>query len=322
MNVRPARHDDYESIAAFTSEVWADRGVDNYIPRIYHDWIDGDGDSQRTLVVDASADGEREVDDGERETDDGGDIAAIGQCVLLSEWEAWLQGMRVDPAYRELGVATRLTHDLFDWARTRGAVVARNMIFSWNAPSLGLSRAAGFAPETEFRWATPTPDPEATPELRVTADPDGGWAFWTRSDTRTALRGLALDDDETWALSELTREHLHDASAEGRLLTVQDGGTRALALRTRTVDRESEVGAPETLAEYGVGAWADTEAGAALFRAVARDAAAVDADRARVLIPESPQFVTDAAAARVGLADEPDFVMAADLTDESLLPTD
>jgi hypothetical protein len=50
------------------------------------------------------------------------------------------------------------------------------------------------------------------------------------------------------------------------------------------------------------------------LRAVSVDAAACDADRTRVLIPELPRPVSNVALLRAALADYPDFVFAADLT--------
>jgi polygalacturonase len=143
-----------------------------------------------------------------------------------------------------------------------------------------------------------------------------------------------MDPAESWAASTLTRERLHGAADDGRLLTVVDGGTRGFALRNRTVTREAEGedegggedegvdgertgGTGTTTAEYAVAAWADgdREAAAALLDAVARDAAGAGADGTRVLVPEGPGWVSDAALAGADLAEEPSFVMAADLTD-------
>ena len=314
--VREARPADADAVAAFTRDTWADRDTTDYLPDVFPEWAASDDPDRRTLVVDVG---------GDPPTDE---LAAVANAAVLSEWEAWVQGMRVAPAHRGEGHAVRLTRALFAWARDRGAAVARNMVFSWNAPSLGLSRRVGFDPCTEFRWATPSPDPDpdADPSLDRTADPDGGWAFWSGCDARDHLRGLALAPDESWALSQLTRDRLRAAADDGRLLTVSDGGVCGLSLRNRTYDREVDVDDGETeetrtqtWAEYAVGAWADADAADALFDAVARDAAAVGADRARVLIPESVTYVTHAAAARTGVSDAPDFVLAADLTDDSIL---
>ncbi len=300
MRTRRAREDDYEAVAAFTRDTWPDREGSDYIPDIYHEWIAGDGPTQRTFVLDPG------------DTDD---LAGIAQAVMLSEYEAWLQGMRINPAYRGEGLATRLTREAFDWARERGATVARNMIFSWNGVSLGLSRTAGFDPGTEFRWVHPEPAADAAPSLTIAGDPDAAWSFWTGSEAAARLRGLALDDEESWAVSSLTRERLHDAADDDRLFVVRDGGTRAFTYRNRTDTRETDENDPVTWAEYAVAAWTDQAALESLLDAVASDAADAGADRTRVLVPETVAHVSDAAVARAEIAEMPTFVMAADLTD-------
>ena len=326
IRVREARHDDYEAIAAFTTDTWPERDGGDYIPRIYHDWIEGD--DQRTVVA--------EID---------GEVAGLAQSVLLSEWEAWNQGLRVHPDYRGRGVSVAVTEDLFEWAREQGARTASVMVFSWNEAGLGQSRACGYAPTTEFRWAHPEPDPDAMPrrdaavDATVTSDPDAAWRFWTASDARDHLRGFALDDDESWALSQLTRDHLRAAADDDGLLVVQDDGTKGFAHRVREYERDTGDGEDEgdgeqdgdggtesdesdggdeteTWVEYGVGAWEDLSSANALLAAVARDAADRGADRTRVLIPETVRAVSDAAACRVEVSDEPDFVLSADLTTE------
>ncbi|WP_158055722.1 GNAT family N-acetyltransferase [Halorussus halophilus] len=297
IEIREATHDDYDDVVAFTEDTWSDHGRDDYLPHIYHDWIEGD--DQLTIVADA-----------------GDELAGVVQCVLLSEWEAWGQGLRVNPVFRGEGIATQMTEHLFEWSRERGARVFRNMVFSWNAAGLGQSRASGYDPITEFRWAHPTPDADASPDLTTTSDPDAAWSFWTDSAARDHLRGLALDDDESWALSELTRETLHEAADDDRLFVVRDGanGTRGFAHRVREYELPDEDGEMERWAEYGVGAWADAEAAASLLDTIARDAADCDADNTRVLIPETVEVVSDVAYCRTEIADEPDFVMGADLT--------
>jgi GNAT superfamily N-acetyltransferase len=299
VQVRQAQSGDYEAVVGFTRGTWADREASDYIPEIYHEWIAGDGERQRTFVA--------EADDG---------VAGICQGVLLSDHEAWAQGMRVNPDYRGTGVGDRLNDALLEWARKRGAVLCRNMVFSWNAPGLGVARAAGFDPRTEFRWAHPDPNSSrdsAASAHKIVDAPDAAWGFWQRSRAREALAGLALDMDESWAVSELTRERLRRATDETRVLAVKRDGIRGMAHRVRDYERERD-GESERWAEYGVGAWADLDAARALFGAISADAAELDADRTRVLIPETPRHVSDVAAARVAVSEEPDFVLEADLS--------
>jgi GNAT superfamily N-acetyltransferase len=297
IEVRQARLADYDAVAAFTQDTWGERNGD-YIPYAFEHWVETDGPTQHTLVADA-----------------GDDIAGLSQIVLLSDHEAWAQGLRVNPAFRGRGVSHDLAEVLFDWAAGRGATVCRNMVFAWNAAGLGQSRAVGFDPATEFRWIRPTPDPDVDPTLAVGEDPDVAWTAWRRSDAFAHLRGLALDADETWAVSELTREKLRRAAEERRVLTVSDGdGVRGMTFRTRTYERQDEDGEEQTWAEYGVAVWADVPAARSLVAAIARDAASIDADRTRVLIPETARHVSDAAYVRANISDEPDFVLEADLT--------
>jgi GNAT superfamily N-acetyltransferase len=350
--VREARQADADAVAAFTRDTWGDRH-DDYIPRVFPEWVAADDPDRGTFVATlpaAAIDGSEAIaESDDREAGDtlvegdgtgaaaSGEQEAVVGCIqgaLLTEWEAWGQGIRVDPAARGFGVGTALSTAALDWARDRGATVCRNMVFSWNAAGLGQSRAVGFEPSTEFRFAEPEPAADAEPALassqyRALADPDpnAAWAFWTDSDARDHLDGLALDDDESWACSELTRERLRIAADEGRLLVVAEGGTEAapdthgriagFAVRTRVSERpgDDESDAPKRVAVYGLAAWRDVDAAGALYKTVAADVAGVDADAARVLIPETVDHVSDTAANRVSVAGNPDFVMRADLTD-------
>ncbi|WP_144796863.1 GNAT family N-acetyltransferase [Halorubrum depositum] len=338
--VREARPADADAVAAFTRDTWGERHAD-YIPRVFPEWAASDDSDRGTFVATlppeavAGSEAVAERDDrSEGDTlveGDGAGAAAPGEpeavvgCIqgaLLSEWEAWGQGIRVDPAARGFGVGTALSTAALDWARERGATVCRNMVFSWNVAGLGQSRAVGFEPTTEFRFAEPEPAADSTGDsvaLRAVDDPDpnAAWAFWTDSDARDHLGGLALDDGESWACSELTRDRLRVAADEGRLLAVADADALAgFAVRTRVSERPGDDAgdAPERVAVYGAVAWRDVDAAGALYPEIAADAAAVDADATRVLIPETVEHVSDTGANRVPVAGEPDFVMRADLT--------
>jgi GNAT superfamily N-acetyltransferase len=292
--VRQARPDDEADVVAFAEQVWADRPeTADYIPNVFADWVAGDGPDQRTVVADVD-----------------GAAAGLCQVVMLTDHEAWFQGMRVDPAHRGEGLGLAMVEHCFEWARDRGATVGRNMVFSWNDAGLGQSVAAGFAPDTSFRFAHPGPDATADPSLAVENDPAAAWSYWTASDARTHLSGLALDPDQPWALSELSRDRLRRLADDHAVFAAKAEGTRGMACGTGTVEGPDG----DSLAEYAVGAWDDRDAAAALFDAIRADAAALGADGTRVLVPETPRHVAEAAAVRAGLADWPDFVLSADLS--------
>ena len=297
IEVRQATLDDEAAVAAFTADTWPERGGD-YVPDVFADWVRSDGDRQRTLVA----------------TDDGEPVGLL-QAVLLGDEQAWFQGMRVAPSHRGRGLAHALNDAAAAWARERGAVVARNLVFSTNPAGLGTARGVGFEPVTSVRWAHPTPDADAVPALPVVDDPDAAWAAWEGSDACAHLRGLAFAPEESWALRTLTRETLAWAADETYLGVVDDGGPRAVAFRVRDYEREDDEGVARRWAVYGVSAWDDQAACDALLADVARDAGAVGADRTRVLIPDTVAAASDAVVAGADLADEGDYVLAMDLTD-------
>ncbi|MFP8956032.1 GNAT family N-acetyltransferase [Natrialbaceae archaeon A-CW3] len=300
LEIRHATLDDQAAVAAMTSDIWSDRGGD-YLSRVYPDWLEEpDDDHKRTFLMDA-----------------GDDVAGLVQAVMLSDDEAWFQGLRVHSEYRRQGVSQRLNEACFDWAVDRGATVGRLMIFSWNAPALGASRAAGYEPDTEFRWAHPEPDPESDgPDPVTTADnATRAWRYWTASTARDHLQGLALDLEESWALRELTRSDLETVANETAVFTVDRAdGVAGMSYRNRTYERQTDDGDIDLWVEYGVSAWEDVDAARSLFAAIARDAAALEADRTRVLIPETVGAVSDASFAGAPISEEPDFVLGVDLS--------
>ncbi|MFP4628071.1 MAG: N-acetyltransferase family protein, partial [Halobacteriales archaeon] len=195
--IRDAHPADHDDVVAMTADTWPDRPGDDYLPRVFPEWIADDGRPKRTRVV--------EVD---------GRAVAIAQAVMLTDDEGWGQGLRVHPEFRRHGLSRALTVDLFDWVREAGAAVMRALVFGWNGAGLGQSRATGYRPLGAFRWVHPEPagggvareaarrqpgvDPDA---VSVVDDPTAAWH--ARDVGSGALGGLALSMDESWALSEL-----------------------------------------------------------------------------------------------------------------------
>ena len=216
-----------------------------------------------------------------------GTPVGICQARLLADDEAWLQGMRVDPDHRGDGHGKAVVTDLFSWCRERDATVARSLVFGWNGAGMGQARAVGFNPVTACRF--------------VELDPD--------SDARAHLSGLARADSQAWALTELTRARLDGLAADGRAFALVDGGLRGMSVRVATRERDDQ-----TVAEYAVAAWADAGAARDVLAAIRADAAACDADAARVLVADTPRFISDAASTRCRLSDTTEYIFAADLS--------
>lgn len=289
MELREATPDDHDGVRELCAAIWPDRDVE-YLDRVYPEWLEGP--DRRSLV--ATADDR---------------LVGIAQCVLLTEREAWLQGMRVHPEVRGEGVSAGLVDRLADWARGHGALVARNLVYSWNGAGMGLSRAIGFRAVTSFRWARPEPVEEPDPP-GLERSPAVAWQAWTDSEARDRMGGLAMDRAESWALRECTPAQIRSAGQEDGAIAIVDGGLRAMAYRGRAYE---EPDGEATGIEYAAAAWRDVAGAESLFRAIAADGARMGVDEVRVPVPETPRFVSDAARCRVPIDEEPHFVFALDL---------
>lgn len=119
---RPARLSDAAAVAALSAQIW--EGED-YVPHVFKEWV-ADEKGQFTVVY-----------DGER-------LAGFGKLTELGPTEWWLEGLRVDPAYRGRGVA-RAMHiyavELFDQI---GRGMLRLATNAENAPIHKISGETGF----------------------------------------------------------------------------------------------------------------------------------------------------------------------------------
>ena len=291
LDIREATIEDQSAINELCETIWPDRGPD-YLPRIYSTWIQGT--HKKTLVAEKN-----------------GECHGIAQCVLLTETEAWCQGLRVHPDARGEGIAQRLLAALFSWARQSGATVARSMVFSWNGPGMGIAQAAGFDPVTSFRWAYPP----------VTADRsvpvfdgfgDIAWEVWSESEARSWLSGLALSTQETWALEYYTPERIRQLGTEDRTYAVVDGNERAATVRGQQYEEASE-DTEEIGQEYLFATWSDPSMIADLFAVIGADAATQGADQARVLLPELPTCVAAVAKEKIPIDESPHYIFCTEL---------
>ena len=103
LEVRPAREEDREAVLAFCRQTW-DWG--DYIDRVWDEWLH----AENGLLLVATIDGQP---------------VGVANVRMLNAQEAWMEGMRVDPAFREQGIASALFDAQIAEARRRGASSAR-----------------------------------------------------------------------------------------------------------------------------------------------------------------------------------------------------
>lgn len=135
IEIRRARAEDREAVLAFCARTWE---WGDYIERVWDEWLQ---DPSGELLV-ALADG-RPV--------------AIIHLQMLNETDAWQEGMRVDPAYRQQGIASRLSMEAGAEAMRRGATVVRLLTESTNTASIHMVEQAHFRQVGAFAPHTAEP---------------------------------------------------------------------------------------------------------------------------------------------------------------------
>jgi ribosomal protein S18 acetylase RimI-like enzyme len=267
--IRPARSEDKPTVAAFTQGTfeWGD-----YIDRVFDEWV---AESDGGFVV-------AEVD---------GEVVAVVRGLLLSEREAWFQGARVHPDHRRQGLGLRLNDYLREWARSRGAVVARLLVEAENHAARGQVERSGMRPVATFLRAHRTvgdasPAPAGNGGRRVRAleklrrahssEAQPAYMSWGTSELARQGRGLF---GVRWRFRRLVLDDLVVAALDESLWNARTGWV----LATRR----------DNLLEVG---WLTTGPDDAehLLRAVTDLAVDAGADRVQALIPDVP-WLTQAA---------------------------
>jgi predicted PurR-regulated permease PerM/GNAT superfamily N-acetyltransferase len=201
--VRPARPEDRADVADFCSRIWPN----DYVPEVWEAWL---ADPEGELTV---------VEWRER-------AVAVGKLTRLSGGEWWLEGLRVDPDFRRLGVARLLQARQIDVAERVGRGMLRLGTASVNrAVHRNLGRD-GFTRVAAFCFCSAEPLPGSCPlRLLTPADLDLAWGLIEGSSIRDSLAGLYETIPWHWVL--LTRERLAAHLAAGEVWAVDLAGQLA-----------------------------------------------------------------------------------------------
>ena len=176
IEIRPARSEDREAVLAFCVNTWE---WGDYIEYVWEEWLN---DPQGKLFV-ATMDSQP---------------VGVAHVRMLDKTEAWLEGLRVDPAFRGQGIPTALYDAQVTEAKRRGALSARLITDSTNAAALRLleqgsmRRVGAFAPFRALPVITP---PKRlyrleTPALATAADIDDIIDYLNTSNIFPAIGGL------------------------------------------------------------------------------------------------------------------------------------
>jgi GNAT superfamily N-acetyltransferase len=247
IRVRLARPDDRDAVLAFATSTW--NGWD-YIPEVWDAWVvPTDG----VLLV---ATVQPPLSEDEPRDADGAPIAvgqpiAMTRVAMLSEKEAWVEGIRVDPRVRGMNVATDLQVAALRWVAAHGARVVRYVTGEVNVASQRLGARHGLLEIGRwrtYRQADHEHDPSRThvipTEAALSLIGKARRSDWPRiRDDATLAVGHGLYEYRPWALQELTEERFmrHVDHDEVLIATAGEAWAAMILSRRSLADRELHV---------------------------------------------------------------------------------
>jgi len=205
--IRPARPEDRADVEALCAQIW---GGEDYIPQVWEKWL-ADPVGEFSVV---------ELD---------GRVVALAKLSYVADDEWWLEGMRVHPNYRRLGVSRLLQAHQLQVAERLGVGVVRFATASSNRPIHRNALRDGFQRVAEFWYcrADALPGPQALRPLGP-EDLETAWSLIADSPIRQASGGLY---EVWWQWRRLTKDRLAAHIAAGEVWGVDlDGKLAALAI--------------------------------------------------------------------------------------------
>lgn len=213
--VRPARPEDRADMEALCAQIW---GGEDYIPQVWDQWM-ADPEGEFSVV---------ELD---------GRVVALAKLSHIADDEWWLEGMRVHPNYRRLGISRLLQARQLEVAERLGVGVLRFATASYNRPIHRNASRDGFRRVAEFRSssADALPGPRALRPLGPD-DLEAAWGLVENSSIRRISGGLYEMD---WRWQELTKGRLAAHIAAGQVWGIDlDGHLAALAVARADPEEE------------------------------------------------------------------------------------
>ena len=255
--VRPAWPSDRAAVERVCAHTWE---WGDYIPEVWDEWL---ADQDGALLV------------GEIE----GQVVAVGRVAFLAHEQAWFEAMRVDPDYRQRGIAGQFLQHKLALARSRESQVVRLATSASNTPVHRMMDAAGMARVGSYALRTAEPTDQGPPITLLSPEEAGAvQASIEASSVLAHNRGLYSVD---WAWQELSSQRAVELLAAGQMAGLRgpDGRLQALAQFQYTANDE------RLWIGYADG---DPPAVTHLARTIRTHAARVGAPRADIMLPELP----------------------------------
>ena len=201
VKIRKAKPSDKAPILEISKKIWSGH---DYLPEVLDDWL---ADKNARLFV-ATVNGK---------------TVGVAHASLQTPHIAWLEGVRIHEQYRGLGIAGKLNKALVEWARRRGARVARLSTGSRNHASRKHLQKIGFPVIQTFQRLDTTRGlrvrPAGVTKARRSAKPL--WS-WLRQRPNFAENHAMYSDGWTWY--PLTLQTLRKLMSQGRVFITSKNG--------------------------------------------------------------------------------------------------
>jgi GNAT superfamily N-acetyltransferase len=210
IDVRLARAKDKAAVVGFCRHTF---GWGDYIAEVWDSWLaDGAG---RLLVAVI-----------------GGRPVGVLHTAFIGDEIAWMEGMRVNPASRRLGVASQMNLAALDLARNYGCRLARLATSAKNVPAQEMLQGAGYVRTASFgEWSAErmangddgSPEPFSSDGTRVAVARDEATvlSIWRGSPPPAASRSLLVD--RRWRWRDLNGAQVHAYIADAQVRMAQRG---------------------------------------------------------------------------------------------------
>jgi ribosomal protein S18 acetylase RimI-like enzyme len=258
VTVRQARREDRSAVLGFCLETWS---WGDYIPEVYDTWL---ADSQGRLLV-ATIDGVP---------------VGLQHVAFVAPGETWLQGLRVDPAFRRRGVARALYASALDLARERGSNLVRLLTAADNTITQPMLIKDGWRVVARVAYLTADADAGVgpVPESGVPGEVDALWQLIADSQDFRLLEGVFV---RSWRGLSLTKGQLATLVAAGEVRVLRRSGRPVAAAVLEPPGAELAVS----------GLYGDHQSVARLARLLRAQAASAGAGTVAVLVPDVPEVL-------------------------------
>jgi GNAT superfamily N-acetyltransferase len=197
VKIRKALRRDKAPILEISKNLW---GGHDYLPEVWDEWLVAK--NSRLIVATV-----------------GGRTVGVAHASLQTPYIAWLEGVRVNEQYRGLGIAGKLNNALVEWARRKGARIARLSTGSKNHASRNHLKKIGFPVLQTFQRLDSTKGLRVKP-AGLRAPRRSAKLLWNWLSTRANFTENHAMYSDGWTWHPLTPQALRKHMIHGRVLII------------------------------------------------------------------------------------------------------